>query len=135
MNIISSLLWLQVAASPQASGQLEAVQMQKTFIAAAHKLRDELKDSDSAKFKEVYLHTTVGTDQKFHHGVCGKINAKNGFGGYIGWRIFWSNGNILEIEDRSDPTTLAPEICSNPSAKSWTERDLSTEMTRLVQQN
>ena len=52
----------------------------KTDIAAIRdSMQDYLKDASSAQFRNV---VKIGTD------VCGEVNAKNGFGGYTGFRKF-----------------------------------------------
>lgn len=47
-----------------------------------------LKDPNSAQFQNV-------------KGYCGEVNAKNGFGGYIGFKRFYVSGNqaVFETED------------------------------------
>jgi hypothetical protein len=55
------------------------------FIAEAEKtLADELKDPDSAKWKNVYV---VGTRIEWT-GICGDVLAKNSYGAYTGWKRF-----------------------------------------------
>lgn len=46
---------------------------------AKHAVRENLKDPMSAVFKEVYV---------TKDGVCGEVNAKNGYGGYSGFSRF-----------------------------------------------
>lgn len=46
--------------------------------------RDSLKDPNSAQFKSIYVSST--DDSGF---VCGKINAKNGYGGYVGFKNYY----------------------------------------------
>lgn len=69
---------------------------------------DGLKDPSSAMFREI---RELSGDQ-----VCGQVNAKNSFGGYVGYRWFWIKGM-----DRENPTvmvdsdsTLAELICDPP---------------------
>lgn len=69
---------------------------------------DGLKDPSSAMFREI---RALSGDQ-----VCGQVNAKNSFGGYVGYRWFWIKGM-----DRENPTvmvdsdsTLAELICDSP---------------------
>lgn len=44
-------------------------------------MQDRLKDADSAKFRNVYVIGKGG-------GICGEVNAKNGYGAYAGYRAF-----------------------------------------------
>lgn len=50
----------------------------------------QLKDPFSVQFRKVYVRdVSVGTkDAQTKHVYCGEINAKNSFGGYIGWSRF-----------------------------------------------
>jgi len=57
---------------------------------AKQEVRESLKDPDSAKFSEV---STAGNGLV----ACGLVNAKNGFGGYIGNTPFmvWKDSVII----------------------------------------
>ena len=46
-------------------------------------VRAELRDPDSAQFKNVFV---IGTG--YDKTVCGNVNARNGFGGYTGFTPF-----------------------------------------------
>ena len=48
-------------------------------------LKNYLKDPDSA-------------DIRNHHGNCGEVNSKNGFGGYTGFKRFIASSAIVAIE-------------------------------------
>lgn len=52
-------------------------------------VRSLLKDPGSAEFREVYFHRG---DEDIPM-VCGQVNSKNGFGGYVGYQYFISAGN------------------------------------------
>lgn len=54
--------------------------------AAKEVIRSELKDPDSAKFSGIYGVTSESW--KISHAVCGYVNAKNSYGGYVGKRPF-----------------------------------------------
>ncbi|SDS41792.1 hypothetical protein [Pseudomonas prosekii] len=45
---------------------------------------EKLKDPDSAKFGPTVRHVVTGNE----HAVCGTVNSKNGFGGYVGMKRF-----------------------------------------------
>ena len=72
-------------------------------------VRAKLKDPSSAKFKDVYFK---------HNGkvpaACGKVNAKNSFGGYSGYQRFLAAGSadftFLET-DMKDFQSLWNALC------------------------
>lgn len=74
-------------------------------VEAKRLVTDGLKDPGSAMFRAI---RAVGDDQ-----VCGQVNAKNSFGGYVGYRWFWIKG--MEREDPTvmvdGDTTLAQLLC------------------------
>lgn len=66
------------------------------FIAAAQKgVRDEMKDPGSAEFRNVKVYPKGGA--KTMTTVCGEVNAKNSYGGYVGFRPF-----VASISDKAD---------------------------------
>jgi hypothetical protein len=69
----------------------------ETIVAAERAVRRELKDPDSAQFKDVRANYT----EEFVVAACGLVNAKSEFGGYTGFRRFVSSGKsvILEGQD------------------------------------
>jgi hypothetical protein len=52
-------------------------------------VKEKLKDPDSAKFRNVFF--SRGTDNV--PCSCGEVNARNAFGGYIGYQRFISGGS------------------------------------------
>jgi hypothetical protein len=65
----------------------------KLVIAAKNIVLAGLKDPDSAKFREVGIAPNG-------RAVCGQFNAKNGYGGYIGYKRFIAAPNgVFGIED------------------------------------
>lgn len=46
-------------------------------------VRMKLRDPSSARFRNVYVSNAGGSPI-----VCGSVNAKNGFGAYIGYKLF-----------------------------------------------
>ncbi|WP_386339423.1 hypothetical protein O4D10_19510 [Xanthomonas citri pv. citri] len=70
----------------------------KTIVAAERAVRRELKDPDSAQFKDVRANYT----EEFGVVACGRVNAKNEFGGYIGFRRFVSSGKSVILEGRDN---------------------------------
>lgn len=57
---------------------------------------DGLRDPSSAQFKNVFTHNDFF--------VCGEVNAKNGMGGYVGFKRFVSMGivGLVKYDDGSE---------------------------------
>lgn len=55
-------------------------------------VRRKLLDPGAAQFREVFL-----ADRGGH--VCGQVNAKNKFGGYVGFKRFVAGGDGVAFED------------------------------------
>lgn len=70
----------------------------ETIIAAEHAVRGELKGPDAAQFKDVRANYT----EEFGVVACGRVNAKNDFGGYTGFRRFVSGGKSVILEGRDN---------------------------------
>lgn len=70
----------------------------KTIVAAKRAVKSTLKDPDSAKFKGVFANYT----ERLGVVACGFVNAKNGFGGYAGFRRFVSAGESVILEGVDD---------------------------------
>ncbi|MBB5863772.1 hypothetical protein [Xanthomonas sp. 3058] len=70
----------------------------ETIVAAERAVRRQLKDSDSAQFKDVRVNYT----EEFGVVACGQVNAKNDFGGYTGFRRFLSSGKSVILEGRDN---------------------------------
>lgn len=62
-------------------------------------MQSDLKDSDSAKFRSVrYLPGDAGGLWQ----MCGEVNAKNSFGGYVGFTRFYG----LVVKNSKSPPIL-----------------------------
>lgn len=70
----------------------------ETIVAAEHAVRGELKDPDAAQFRDVRANYT----EEFGVVACGRVNAKNEFGGYTGFRRFVSSGKSVILEGRDN---------------------------------
>ncbi|MHC1657278.1 hypothetical protein ACODUN_09555 [Stenotrophomonas riyadhensis] len=70
----------------------------ETIVAAERAVRRELKDPDAAQFKDVRANYT----EEFGVVACGRVNAKNDFGGYTGFRRFVSGGQSVILERRDN---------------------------------
>jgi hypothetical protein len=56
-------------------------------------VKSMLNDPDSAEFRDL----RVSTDKSI---VCGSVNAKNKFGGYVGFRRFYfQEGGVVVLDD------------------------------------
>lgn len=79
----------------------------ETIVAAKRAVRESLKDPNSAEFKDVYANYT----EEFDVVACGKVNAKNDFGGYTGFKRFVSSGQRLILEGRDNLTEAWARAC------------------------
>jgi hypothetical protein len=78
----------------------------KAQIAAIQSaVKARLKDGDSAKFAEIRL----GKSNAGATVACGVVNAKNGYGGYIGYQAFMVQLDSSEawVRELDDPTRYA----------------------------
>jgi len=89
---------------------------------AKAKASEDLKDPDSALFRNVALHRGAKATNISY--ICGEMNAKNGFGGYIGYKPFIATvmperAEIIGIIKFTDEITLGiydsmkPTSCVN----------------------
>lgn len=82
-----------------------------THGAAEEAVRAQLKDGDSAKFRNLYVKKQFSgqyVGNKFVNDVatCGEVNAKNGYGAYTGFRRFYVFGSIVSIPDDDDAIVM-----------------------------
>ena len=70
----------------------------ETIVPAERAARGELKDPDAAQFRDVRANYT----KEFGVVACGRVNAKNEFGGYTGFRRFVSSGKSVILEGRDN---------------------------------
>ncbi|WP_147455476.1 hypothetical protein [Solilutibacter pythonis] len=70
----------------------------ETIVAAERAVRAELKDPDAAQFRDVRANYT----EEFGVVACGRVNGKNEFGGYTGFRCFVSGGRSVILEGRDN---------------------------------
>lgn len=70
----------------------------ETIVAAERAVRGELKDPDAAQFRDVRANYT----DEFSVVACGRVNAKNQFGSYMGYRRFISSGRSVILEGRDN---------------------------------
>ena len=84
--------------APEKKAQQEKWFGAETIVAAERAVRRELKDPDAAQFKDVRANYT----EEFGVVACGRVNAKNEFGGYTGFRRFVSGGKSVILEGRDN---------------------------------
>lgn len=80
-----------------ACSALAADPTHETFANAARKyVARGFKDPSSAQYRDQFIAKTSG-------GVvlCGEVNAKNSYGGYVGFRRFYATENFAQVDDRA----------------------------------
>lgn len=71
-------------------------------------LENYLRDPFSARYRDVLV---PGADEGDYTVVCGRVNAKNSFGAYVGWRRFIALQNLRVLfEGSTDHYTSAPGL-------------------------
>lgn len=97
MRRLAILLFCAVAALPASAG--EGPPSEEQAIAA---VKQKLKDPDSAKFKNLRPMGEGG-------GYCGWVNARNSYGGYAGFAVFYVNskGEVAILP----PELSEPDLC------------------------
>lgn len=89
----------------------ERVSLSPAEMAAAEDaIRRELRDPESAIFRDVMAGQGPGGPLV----VCGYVNARNGFGGYVGEEIFIAtiaNGAVLDFDTREDALRRVTHEC------------------------
>lgn len=85
-------------ATQQENARVEAVKAAQEVQVAAAKSRIEgsLKDPTAAEYRNLTPVLFTSSTGESSHTVCGEVNAKNGFGAYVGFRRF-----IYEERDKS----------------------------------
>ena len=79
------------ALQPRARGSIadqtmtDSVKFAKVILMGRREIGDLLVDPESARYRDVYLVSMPGTEGVL---FCGSVNAKNGLGGYTGYRRF-----------------------------------------------
>lgn len=89
----------QAAAAEKAANEkilLEKQAKKEKIIAAAKKeLESKLRDPLATNYRNIHVN-------KDNSGVCGEFNAKNGFGGYTGFRWFVYSFGDINLEPEKD---------------------------------
>lgn len=118
----AAVLLAGVLVATPAVAQYDKFVREAKAIAAA-----ELKDPDSAKFRNLF----VSRYDKYEDGeliLCGEMNAKNAFGAYVGFKPFMTARNeatrqlmglqwqLVSVGGKS-AEAVALEYCGNPVAQ------------------
>lgn len=83
------------------------------------KLSEKLLDPFSAQFRELREFPALGASM-----TCGKVNAKNSFGAYVGFKEFVITGDLVVIANSTDPGVqdaslkLIAHLCTTYAPKS-----------------
>lgn len=119
MNLLVVLSMLVASApaevsTPPVDQSAEAEKIRFVFMGVVQQFRLQLKDAPSARFRSVFVQTTIGTDGHYHHALCGQVNARNGFGGYSGWESFFATAEHLTLE-RDSIGPMTPSVLCDQS--------------------
>ncbi len=97
-----------VKATQQEKAKVDAAKaVQEAQIAAAKsRLEGALKDPTSVQYRNLIAVLHTSTLREASHTTCGEINAKNSYGGYVGFRrfIYEENDKSIEFEPTKDAT-------------------------------
>ena len=92
-----------IAAKPAPAS--DAALIAKVKAAARH----DLRDPGSAQFRDMSVKITPSGGKI----VCGEINAKNAYGGYIGFvPFYWLDGSVVRADENEWSVKLVAVACS-----------------------
>lgn len=89
--------------SESSSGYGDVAKQYGWISAGKEQIKGVLKDPDSADFKDVHFYSGGGIPV-----ACGKVNAKNGFGGYTGFERFIAAGSVIAVTESMVEGGLGP---------------------------
>lgn len=97
------------------SAQAATTGTHAAFVSAAKdQLTRSFKDPASAQYRGLFVSEVQYRGTK---ALCGEVNARNSYGGYVGFRRFVATDELHEVEDPQRPAVLAdlwPTMCSAP---------------------
>lgn len=100
------------SSSSASSEPSESEMIARYQVMSKDKLKESLRDPGSAKFEGVGAHRVASGGFVF----CGRMNAKNGFGGYTGFERFVASPVIVGTEGTVDGfEEVWTEFCSPTS--------------------
>lgn len=79
---------LALVVSDLALAMDNSAQYNKLLLDAHTHITKDLKDPDSAIFRSEYIQKTPSKNESMYF-VCGEINAKNSYGGYVGYAPYY----------------------------------------------
>jgi hypothetical protein len=88
--IVASLFLYSTTAICEVS--MSSIQKEKLISEKQQVISAKLKDPDSAKFRNVFI-----SNLTYEPTVCGEINAKNSYGAYGGYEIFYVSNDGAKI--------------------------------------
>jgi len=91
--------WIALGLVLSGCGVLEHQQDQQR---AKEALQAQLRDPKSAQFRSLRISTVITPEGSLIKSVCGEINGKNSFGGYVGFRPF-----VYVVERKLSPKEVA----------------------------
>lgn len=92
LTVAVAALALTTAAFAQRGAETELAERTRK------KMAEKLLDPFSAQFLELSEFPALGTTM-----TCGKVNAKNSFGAYVGFKKFVISGDLVVIANSTDP--------------------------------
>lgn len=104
----------QVAVKSEAKKDDTPVRPDISVIVDAERyIRSQLKDPESAKFRNVDAYFTKDGDTV----ACGEVNAKNSFGAYEGYKWFIGTGNNVLFDGDTEKkfVDVVKELCHSKS--------------------
>jgi hypothetical protein len=115
--VMSALIGLLVGAGSVSAEVREFTPAEKAMIAAV--VTADLKDPDSAQFQW----PAIDFGQHVFYSYCGKVNAKNSFGGYTGYktfqaRLFYNNGHLEKVWNTPLPKEMQDGLEQAPGCPS-----------------
>jgi len=132
MIAILAVSGASIAQTPTFSAEQRA-DGERQIISAGKMLSDSLRDTATAKFRNVTLFKTVGRDSKEHVSFCGEVNSKNGYGGMSGFQKFTTVGTMLIVGQSS--FISAEVVCSDATPRVHDARDYTPELRKAFDAN
>lgn len=69
----------------------KAIEQKKFIEVAKASIAKKMMDPNSVQFRNLtYVESALRKDDEpVRHGLCGEVNAKNSYGGYVGFKLFY----------------------------------------------
>ena len=92
--IVPALVLAAFSVAANSATPSQGMVIARNQVLSKQKMETELRDPESAKYQEVYAHSFGDSAYVF----CGRVNAKNGFGGYTGVERFVAASTVVALE-------------------------------------